>query len=115
MSNSLAEHSSSVLDHKHKKVNYCFATLCRYNTILSEGGDKAYKFDEPAAQLQQLNLDRNTQSTTSDKVHQSTEKMQQIYKQKSIADERVEELEKVLAEIENLKNQVSLTRQQLSE
>ena len=86
-------------------------------TILSdsERGYKAYKPDEPAAQLQQLNLDHNTRLTTGDKVHQSTEKMQQIDKQKSISDERVEELEKVFAEIQNLKNQVSLTQQQLSE
>ena len=84
-------------------------------TMLSEGGYKAYKPDEPAAQLQQLNLYHSTQSTTGDKEHQSTGKMQLIDKQKSIADEKVEELEKVFAEIQNLKNQVSLTQQQLSE
>ena len=85
--------------------------------MLSERGYKAYRPDEAAAQLRQLQL-HNTQPTTVNTAHQSTDKMQQsqkIDKQKNTAEKRVEELEKVFsAEIQNLKNQVSLTQQQLS-
>ena len=81
-------------------------------------GYKAYRPDEPAVQLRQLQLHGNTLPTTVNKAHQSAGKIQQsqkIDKQKNTADEIVGELEEVFsAEIQNLKNQVSLTQQQLS-
>ena len=79
----------------------------------SENGYKAYRPDEPAAQLQQLH---NTQPTTVNKAQQSAGKIQQsqkINKQRNTADKRVE-LEELFADIQNLKNQVSFTQQQLS-
>ena len=82
----------------------------------SESGYKAYRPDEPAAQLQQLQL-HNTQPTTVNKAQQSAGKIQQsqkINKQRNTADNRVEELEELFADIQNLKNQVSFTQQQLS-
>ena len=98
-------------------------------TVLSQSKYKPYKPDEPAAQLQQLQLHGTTQLTTVNKAHQSAGKIQlsqKIDKQKNTADERVEELEKVFAEIQILKNQqsntdsylkdqLSLMQQQLSE
>ena len=95
-------------------------------TVLSHSKYKPYKPDEPAAQLQQLQLHGTTQLTTVNKAHQSAGKIQlsqKIDKQKNTADERVEELEKVFAEIQKqqsnndtyLKDQLSLMQQQLSE
>ena len=71
------------------------------------------KSDEATALLRQLQLDRNTQSTTLNKAHQGEvkiQKQQKIDDKRNSTDERVEELEKVF---QNLKNQVSLTQQQL--
>ena len=73
------------------------------------------KSDEATALLRQLQLDRNTQSTTLNKAHQGEvkiQKQQKIDDKQNNTDERVEELEKVF---QNLKNQVSLTQQQLSD
>ena len=73
------------------------------------------KSDEATALLRQLQLDRNTQSTTINKAHQGEvkiQKQQKIDDKRNSTDERVEELEKVF---QNLKNQVSLTQQQLSD
>ena len=80
--------------------------------MLSESKDKVLSTDEPAVQLQQLQLDRNTQLTTVNKVHQGKGK---IEKQEKNHTESVPELEKVFAEIQYLKNQHSLTQQQLSD
>ena len=98
-----------------------FALLFYYfvgaTTVLSQSKYKPYKPDEPAAQLQQLQLHGTTQLTTVNKAHQSAGKIQlsqKIDKQKNTADERVEDLEKVFAEIQILKNQVSLTQKQQS-
>ena len=82
--------------------------------MLFQSKYKPYKPDEPAAQLQQLQFHGTTQLTTINKAHQSAGKIQlsqKIDKQKNTADERVEELGKV---IQILKNQVSLTQKQQS-
>ena len=85
--------------------------------MLSESKDNVLSSDETAAQLQQLQLYRNTQSTTVNKARHGAgkiQKQQQLDKQNN-TDERVQESEKVFAELQSLKNQVSLTQQQLSD
>ena len=85
--------------------------------MLSESKDNVLSSDETAAQLQQLQLYRNTQSTTVNKARHGAGKIQKQQKldKRNNTDERVQELEKVFAELQSLKNQVSLTQQQLSD
>ena len=78
----------------------------------SKSKDKVLSTDETATQLRQLQLDRNTQLTTVNNAHQGKGK---IEKQEKNDIKRVPELEKVFAEIQYLKNQHSLTQQQLSD
>ena len=76
----------------------------------SKSKDKVLSTDETATQLRQLQLDRTTQLTTVNKAHHGKGK---IEKQEKNDNKRVPELEKVFAEIQYLKNQHSLTQQQL--
>ena len=78
----------------------------------SKSTDKVLSTDETATQLRQLQLDRTTQLTTVNKAHHGKGK---IEKQEKNDNKRVPELEKVFAEIQYLKNQHSITQQQLSD
>ena len=106
-----------MLEHVVRLITLLFYYFVGATVVLSQSKYKPYNPDEPAAQLQQLQLHGITQLTTVNKAHQSVGKIQlsqKIDKQKNTADERVEELEKVFAEIQILKNQVSLTQKQQS-
>ena len=98
-------------------ISFLFWFSVGTTTVLSESKDNVLSSDETAAQLQQLQLYRNTQSTTVNKARHGAgkiQKQQQLDKRNN-TDERVQELEKVFAELQSLKNQVSLTQQQLSD
>ena len=81
--------------------------------MLSESKDKVLSTDEPTAQLRQLQLDRNTQLTTVNKAHHGKGKIEKLDKQNNT--EQLAESEKVFAEIQYLKSQLSLTQQKLSD
>ena len=98
-------------------ISFLFWFSVDTTTVLSESKDNVLSSDETAAQLQQLQLYRNTQSTTVNKARHGAGKIQKQQKldKRNNTDERVQELEKVFAELQSLKNQVSLTQQQLSD
>ena len=98
-------------------ISFLFWFSVGTTTVLSESKDNVLSSDETAAQLQQLQLYRNTQSTTINKARHDSGKIQKQQKldKRNNTDERVQELEKVFAELQSLKNQVSLTQQQLSD
>ena len=98
-------------------ISFLFWFSVGTTTVLSESKDNVLSSDETAAQLQQLQLYRNTQSTTVNKARHGAGKIQKQQKldKRNNTDERVQELEKVFAELQSLKNQVSLTQQQLSD
>ena len=98
-------------------ISFLFWFSVGTTTMLSESKDNVLSSDETAAQLQQLQLYRNTQPTTVRKARHGAGEIQKQQKldKRNNTDERVQELEKVFAELQSLKNQVSLTQQQLSD
>ena len=105
---------SCVTIYSYRCIDKCILVLASVGkaTMLSKSKDKVLSTDETAAQLQQLQLDRNTQLTTVNKAHQGKGK---IEKQEKNDNKSVPELEEVFAEIQYLKNQHSVTQQQLSD